>query len=356
MSASAQSQADFPTTLSELSVEWLSQALGAEVAAFEVEPMGAGVGFAGSIYRVRVTLGDAGESDLKSAIWKIASTHPPTHGLLMQTGAYEREAGFYFALSRRVPASCKPYFSAYDADAGALCILMEDLAALEAGNQVGGCTPAQARAAVDAMAALHAEFWDDAPPGVPRHDHAADEITHMHAASWRQLRRYGAQGLPVPTELLDAADAITPHIGAIKSGLAEPPITLQHGDMRLDNMFFESDGSVRLIDWQVIRAGRGAYDLAYFLATSLPTESRREMQSELITAYVDALTARGVVGYDAETCLVDVRRSLLDLVTFTGIIGATLDLNHERALQLAEMWMARLWATVADTRALELLE
>ena len=353
MVASAQ---DFPTAPSELSAEWLSNVLGAEVAGFEIEPMGAGVGFAGSIYRVRLTPSDAGNGAPQSAIWKMASTHPPTHGLLMQTGAYEREAAFYFALSSRVPASCKPYFSAYDADAGALCILMEDLADLEAGNQVGGCSAAQARAAVDGMAALHAEFWDDDLPGVPRHDHAADEITHMHVASWQQLRRYGARGLPVPTELLDAADSITPHIGAIKGGLAEPPITLQHGDMRLDNMFFASDGSVRLIDWQVIRAGRGAYDLAYFLATSLPTESRREMQSELVMAYVDALSARGVVGYDAETCVEDVRRSLLDLVTFTGIIGATLDLNHERALQLAEMWMARLWATVADTRALELLD
>ena len=156
--------------------------------------------------------------------------------------------------------------------------------------------------------------------------------------------------------MLDAADLITPHIVANKRALAAPPITLQHGDMRLDNMFFEADGGARLIDWQVIRAGRGAYDLAYFLATSLPTESRRELQSDLVSAYVDALAAQGVSGYDVDTCIEDIRRSLLDLVTFTGIIGATLDLEHERGLQLAELWMARLWATIADTRALEILD
>ena len=339
-----------------MSAAWLSEALGAEVVDFEIESVSEGVGFAGSVYRVRLTPANAGSGAPQTAIWKTASTHPPTHGLLLEHGAYAREAGFYSALASRVPSACKPHFSAYDAEAGALCILMEDFAGLEAGDQVGGCTPAQARAAVDAMAALHAEFWEDVPPGVPRHDDSADTVAHMHAASWRQLRRYGAEGMPVPPELLDAADLITPHIGSIKQALAAPPITLQHGDMRLDNMFFEPDGGARLIDWQVIRAGRGAYDLAYFLATSLPTESRRELQSELISAYVDALRSRGVVGYDVDTCVEDVRRSLLDLVTFTGIIGATLDLGQERGLQLAEIWMARLWATIADTRALELLD
>jgi len=335
---------------------WLSQALGAEVAAFEIEPMGEGVGFAGSIYRVRLTPAGAESDAPQTAIWKIASTHPPTHGLLMATGAYEREAAFYFALSSRVPSACRPYFSAYDAEAGALCILMEDLGELDAGDQVGGCSPAQARAAIDGMAALHAEFWSEELPGVPRHDHAADEVAQMHAVSWRQMRLAGLRGLHMPPELLDAADPIAPNVVAIKQRLGESPITLQHGDMRLDNMLFEPDGSVRLIDWQVLRAGRGAYDVAYFLATSLPTELRRGWQSELVSGYVDALKARGVAGYDEETCIEDIRWSLLDLVTFTGIIGATLDLGQERGLQLAEMWLARLWATVADTRALELLE
>lgn len=332
---------------------WLSRVLGTEVMGFEVEPVSVGVGFAGSVYRIRLTLRSGCQ---QTVIWKSASTHPPTHRLLMEHRGYEREAGFYTALAQRVPSASKPYFSEYEAESGALCILTEDLGELEAGDQVGGCTPAQARAAVDGMAALHAEFWSDELPGVSRHDHSAEAAAQMHSGSWRQLRLAGLRGFRIPPELLDAADLIAPSVVSIKRRLAEPPITLQHGDMRLDNMFFEPAGAVRLIDWQIIRAGRGAYDLAYFIATSLPTESRRELQSELVSGYVDALTARGVVGYDEETCVEDIRWSLLDLVTFTGIIGATLDLGQERGLQLAEMWVARLWATVADTRALELLE
>lgn len=343
----------FPAVPSEMTTAWLSQTLNADVVDFAIEPVSVGVGFAGSVYRVRIALRSAAQ---ETVIWKIASTHPPTHQLLMEHRAYEREAGFYTALAPRVSSASKPYFSEYDAESGALCILTEDLGELEAGDQVGGCTRAQARAAVDGMAALHAEFWSDELPVVSRHDHAAEAMAQMHSASWRQMRLAGLRGLHMPPELLDAADLIAPNVVSIKQRLAKPPITLQHGDMRLDNMFFEPEGGVRLIDWQIIRAGRGAYDLAYFLATSLPTESRREWQSELIRGYVDALKARGVVGYNEETCIEDIRWSLLDLVTFTGIIGATLDLGQERGLQLAEMWVARLWATVADTRALELIE
>ena len=122
----------FPTVPSDMTAEWLSRTLGAEVVEFEVEPMGAGVGFAGSVYRVRLTLGSG---DTQTAIWKVASTHPPTHRLLMEHGAYEREAGFYAALAPRVSSASKPYFSEYNAESGALCILMEDLGELDAGDQ-----------------------------------------------------------------------------------------------------------------------------------------------------------------------------------------------------------------------------
>ena len=336
-----------------MTAEWLSRILSADVVDFAIEPVSVGVGFAGSVYCVRLTLRSGAQ---QTVIWKIASIHPPTHRLLMEHRGYEREAGFYTALAPRVPSASKPYFSEYDAESGALCILTEDLGELDAGDQVGGCTRAQALAAVDGIAALHAEFWSDELPGVSRHDHTAEAAAQMHSVSWRQLRLAGLRGFRIPPELLDAADLIAPSVVSIKRRLAKPPITLQHGDMRLDNMFFEPTGEVRLIDWQIIRAGRGAYDLAYFIATSLPSESRREWQSELVGNYVDALKARGIVGYDEETCIEDIRWSLLDLVTFTGIIGATLDLGQERGLQLAEMWVARLWATVSDTRALELLE
>merc|ERR1711908_149788 len=56
--------------------------------------------------------------------------------------------------------------------------------------------------------------------------------------------------------------------------LARPPLTLLHGDFRLENLRFStcSPVSVAAFDWQFVCRGRGAYDLAYFLALSRPPE------------------------------------------------------------------------------------
>ena len=42
-----------------------------------------------------------------------------------------------------------------------------------------------------------------------------------------------------------------------------------HGDYRADNLFFDADGSVAALDFQLIGTGRGTYDLAYFITQSL---------------------------------------------------------------------------------------
>ena len=59
--------------------------------------------------------------------------------------------------------------------------------------------------------------------------------------------------------------------------LATEPTTMIHGDFRADNLFFEPDGSVAALDFQLIGTGRGAYDLAYFVTQSL--DQRRRLRS-----------------------------------------------------------------------------
>ena len=53
------------------------------------------------------------------------------------------------------------------------------------------------------------------------------------------------------------------------------PITLAHGDYRLDNLFFDAAGAVTAIDWQIATKGVGGYDFAYFVSQSLAIETRR---------------------------------------------------------------------------------
>ena len=59
-------------------------------------------------------------------------------------------------------------------------------------------------------------------------------------------------------------------------------MTLCHGDMKLDNLFFKPDHSVVAVDWGVSGWGNPMADLSYFFGRSVETADRREVRrSEL---------------------------------------------------------------------------
>ena len=163
----------------------------------------------------------------------------------------------------------------------------------------------------------------------------------------------------VPSGLVDAANRIAPRVPEIKTQLSQPPVTLVHGDLRLDNVFLgnsSGSGGIKLIDWQTIRLGRGMYDLAYFLSTSIPVDLRRLRQDELMAIYLESLSLNGVTGYTLEDCNEDFRWALLDIVTFVGVIGSTLDFQSDRGLKLSNTIMSRLSHALDDNSALDLLD
>ena len=341
-----------------MSAEWLSRVLGSQVANISVETVGVGSGFAGSIYRLHLTPHATDEvSDLpETVIWKTVSTHQSTHKLLTQLGVYQSEVDFYSRLGGSSPIAPRTYYTDFDDETGSVCLLLEDLSWMVPGDQIEGCTPEQARKVVSALGSLHTEFWEGRrggnPLGVRRFDSRSSTSVRMHAASWRRVRE---STMTIPAGLSHIADVIEPYIAAIRDRLGTSPTTLLHGDVRADNAFFDSY-DVRLIDWQAVREGRGAYDLAYFLSTSISEETMRDHQGELLELYVDTIAANGVTSYGMSDCLEDFRWALLDVVTFVGMIGAALDFGTGRGLQLANLVMSRLWASLEYNRAVDLLD
>ncbi|TDH56441.1 DUF1679 domain-containing protein [Mycobacterium eburneum] len=58
------------------------------------------------------------------------------------------------------------------------------------------------------------------------------------------------------------------------------------------NCYFR-DGAAGLLDWQAVRRGHPARDLAYTLITSMTTAERRASERELVGTYRAALVAAG---------------------------------------------------------------
>ena len=333
------------------SAEWLSAALGVRVESAGAERIGADAGFAGAVYRLRPIYADgAGGGAPSRLIMKTASSHAPTRRLLNRLGAYRAETDFYRYSASESTVAPRCFFSEYDADSGTFRLLLEDLSHM---RQTDGLSRADALAVADMLGRLHARFCSGrgrAPSWAPKFDRATALFGRMQAAAWRRM----------PSEILDAAPGLAAvaqkagrRTAEIKARLASPPFTLVHGDARADNLFFGvSDGgaaaAVRAIDWQAARLGRGAYDLAYFMATSLDSELRRAVQDDMIRTYSDALAAAGGDRPAADSLREDIRESLLDMVGFLGIIGATLDFGAGKGLELARTMMKRLDEALAD--------
>ena len=349
----------FPTSPDEMSAEWLESKTSFDLERIEVLQIGEGSGFAGSVYRIVVSHRNPSSGLPKSVIWKTTSGHRPTHFLLRRLGAYKVEAGFYSEMAETVDVVPRTYFAGHDPGSGSICIIMEDLSGLMPGDQIAGCSEEEAAAVVVELARLHSRFWGQSSESlgdwVPSFDAGGHYFQRLHSRVWSRLSDAGEI---VPQGLYEAATGMTELVPEVKRRLGSAPTTLVHGDVRLDNIFFDSGcgrPKVKLVDWQAVRAGRGAYDLAYFLAGSLPTEFRRRNQDALIETYCEALAAQGVSGYSPAECSEDFRWALMDMVTFLGIISSTLDFESGRGLQLSRLMLARLWAAIEDSSALDLL-
>ncbi len=353
------SEQRIPISPDQLSASWLESALEVGVEDVEVQPIGEGTGFAGSVYRIRLQYAESERSLPDTMIWKTVSSDARTSKFLTTLGAYERESRFYSQLANSVEIAPSSYFSHFDPDSGKLCLLTEDVGYMTPGDQLEGCTLEQALAVARETARLHARFWgrtDERLDWAPTFDGGSGYFQRMHSVAWRQLSR---SEVGAPEGLIETALRMASRVPEIKERLSLPPLTLTHGDLRLDNIFFGREPNsevVKLIDWQAIRMGRGAYDIAYFLSTSVPVGFRRRSQEEFIRKYVQTLSDMGVSGYAYSDCMEDFAWALLDVVSFIGVIGSTLDFQSSRGLELSETIMARLWSAVEDSSALDLLE
>ncbi len=339
-----------PTTTSEITAEWMTTALresstigaGTHVDSVVLDPAAAGVGFMGEVGKVCVVYGGDATDAPTSIIAKFPTASPDIRTMMHPTRIYEREHRFYAELAAtsplRTPAvyhvTCRT--AATPADERYM-LLMEDLSALTVGDQVAGVTVEQARCALVGLAAHHAAFWN----GSGLED--ADYIPIINGP----LNQAGASIYEVSLPgFMDAfGDAIKPELtgyvenyaatrGQIIDDLAAMPHTLVHFDFRADNLLFDADGTVAVIDWQTISEGGGAADLGYFLSQNLSTEDRREHEVDLLRGYHDELTAHGVTGYDFETLLADYRVGITCGWVIPVLAVGSLDFTSERAVAL----------------------
>jgi aminoglycoside phosphotransferase (APT) family kinase protein len=336
--------------MDQLTSAWLSQALGYTVHSCSVETLGEGGGLLGMV--TRVTLESDGGP--RTIIAKFPTQAPENRVVAETYDMYGREYRFYTQIAPTVPIRAPTcYHAQFNADNSDFVLLLEDLQGYTLGDQVTGCTAAEAHQVIETIAALHRNTWQP--------DHLT-EIRQHDMPYQREGMKAGFQhGWPVVQEkfcelldetLIDALNRIPDNVDKLLDRLHEGPLVIAHGDVRLDNIFF-SDTGIALVDYQAVCKAAPEHDLAYFITQSLADHLRQS--EDWIAVYHKHLTAEGI-DYDLDLCRQRYAIAALYFICYAVIIAGTLDTANERGRTLAETLLGNSLRSITELNALELIE
>jgi aminoglycoside phosphotransferase (APT) family kinase protein len=342
---------------------------GSRVAEVSSEEIGVGVGIVGQLARLTLRYEGTATGAPGSVILKLPSHFPENRAIGDHFNFFEREGRFYQQiggkLGVRTPAC---YWNHLDAATGTFALLLEDLGARTMISQIAGMDGARAADALRCLAELHGAWWAspalDSLGWMPRLD---DPINLAAGQQYRDAWPLFVEriGDAVPAEAIELGDRIKDAMEALlSSGIAEAPVTVCHGDFRVDNLLFDDAAAcpdrVGVLDWQISFRGPAVTDVAYLLCQSMRTEDRRVEEVGLIDHWYGAVAgARGLGSampdYPRDLAWQHYRRSTLGNTVYPVTAMGAMDLANERGVDLVRQMASRAFAAALDLDAAELL-
>lgn len=329
---------NLPAGPEEITLEWLTTVLRENnTIAFEVmdahrEIIGQDWGFTGVMARVQLKYTSNKETAPSSVVVKFPIATRATSSIYRMVQPQDetatrryfercaREVAFYQQIA---PMNLMPvprlYYGAADSATGRVVLVLEDLNSARIGDALRGCSQQAAAFVIDELAKFHAHWWNSPRlqtyTWLPLWGGDALAMQNRYAQlTGPFLERFGQR---VSRPVRAVINALSMSYGAVRRRLQQGPVTMVHGDLHLDNIFFypsECKPPVRMIDWQSVARGRGAIDLALFLFGSLETTVRRAVEDDLLRRYYHLLVESGVTGYSFAQLMEDCRLALLWLL------------------------------------------
>ncbi len=332
---------NFPSTIEEVTPVWLSDVLqnagmpGVEISDIQVEVIGEGVGIMGLLYRAKLSYSESSSEGPNSVVIKVPSPHEQTRHIARAFMFYGKEIGFYRDAAKDTPLGTPNCYAAYhDLESDDFVLVLED----------------------EELAKHHAEFWES-----DRFEGDLAWLPYGWDVPFPQAIAQGfAEAWPSCMEMFtgDVSERIIkvgekfPTVTGEMMELADSPITMAHGDFRLDNLFFDN-AELKVIDWQICIKTVGGYDVGYFLSQSLTIEDRRNHETELLERYRNTLSGLGF-DYPQDRLMEDYRRSVLFCLAYP-VQGSAAALVNERAVQLVAEMFKRVTTAIEDLDADEFL-
>jgi hypothetical protein len=346
-----------PQSIDEVTPEWISAATGWNVTDLQTEQIGVGIGVSSAVYKAQLTGGDCPAS----IVIKQPALDPAAVFTSTMLRMYIREVRYFTTLAPLSPLRSPAfYFGEVDEETSNFILLIEDLSGLRVVDQNVGMSLDDAGRAVDAVAAMHAQWWGTA-------DQLAAEGTTVSLADpiypavlplvfgegWEKCTKEVA----LPASITAIGPRFADAIGGLLASLATGPNTLAHGDFRADNMLFTADNELVALDFQLIGTGTGAYDLAYFVTQSLTADDASKGEAELFTRWIEGLRAAGVPAdqVDRDALWTHYRTAALFCLAYPIVASRGMDLSDPRQYALVDSMNTRFDRAVRELSLADLL-
>ncbi|MDV7101436.1 phosphotransferase [Gordonia amicalis] len=337
---------EIPTSVEQLTPAWLTDFLGENghdesITAVTASAVGTGQ-MAGSY---RLTLDYSGPAELPATmIAKLATGEPEQRAF--GSGVFRNEVRFYRDLASAFTVPMPRCYAATISDPGTeFVLLLEDMGAAVQGDQIIGCTAAQAESVAVAAAGLHAPRWNDPAllaemplPGEAERETMESLLAPMADVYRERFSPDGQSSAAVDWLVREAGDWL---VAPLRN------TALIHGDLRVDNVLFGPSGEVTVIDWQTITTGNPLRDIAFLLGTSLTTEDRRKHERGIVASYHRAVVTAGVTGYTLDECWDDYVGNLIQAPLII-VFGSAAAQPTERGTAMFDAMLSRSAAAIDD--------
>jgi hypothetical protein len=301
-------------TPEDLTAEWFTSALregGTLAATASVTSARSeliGTGQVGMVVRSELSYdADAGEvaDGPGSLVVKLPSKEAGARQIGVAMGLYESETRFYKEIAP-LAGICVPrlHWGDVEPDTGRITLVIDDLTcSAEVGDMIATSTPEQAELAFAELVKLQAPLWNDprlrALPWLADRARAQVMFDAVAPAIEPFKEAYGHR---LDASHVALVERLGPKAATWPAKALVDPLVVIHGDYRLDNMMFGSDG-VTILDWQACRLGPPLLDHSIFLGSCMSTEDRRAHELDLLRGYHEGLLAAGVRGFTWDDCL-----------------------------------------------------
>ena len=350
--------AAIPTSIDEVTAQWMSEATGWSISGLRNELIGVGVGVASAVYRTHLT----GKGCPASVITKMPALDPNAAFTSTVLRMYIREVKFFKSLAKDMPFRVsKSYYGEVNEETSQFAMVIEDLGNLRIVDQVKGMSIADARIAVDGLAAMHAKWWGKADAlaadgtTISLGDPIYPAIVPMvFAEGWEKCTKE----IKMPNAIMQVGPKFGENVAPLLASLAQGPNTLAHGDYRADNMLFAANDELVVLDFQLIGTGIGAYDLAYFVTQSISADDASKYERELFDRWIDGLLSGGAPRelVDKKALWEHYRSAALFCLAYPIIASRGMDLSDKRSFELVDCMNTRFDRAVRELNLVSLLK